>query len=87
MATPPKDRRWEIDGNPLVAETEEELHSAVAEAAQILNRIGGAITVVADRSEISPGHYVTTRFIFKWSSFVPAKRQEPVSEAKGAPDA
>lgn len=79
MSRTPNDRNWVIDGDPF-AVSDEELQYALAEATVILSRVGGTIAVVADREEIAPGMYQTVRYVFKWSSYAPAKRQEPVPE-------
>lgn len=84
MTRTPKDRIWTIDEDPLVADDQSELSYALAEAAAILRRVGGAITILPDREEIAPEIYQTTRYIFKWSSYAPAKRAE-VPEAVEEP--
>ena len=87
---PTKDRTWQIDGDPFDVEDLDSLHAAIQEAAQILGRIGGAVIIVADREEIAPDMWATTRYLFRWSSYAPGKRkvdeQRPV-EVVPEPDA
>lgn len=74
-----QDRQWWVDGDPLVCDDEEELSQALGDAVRILTRIGGGFSIVAQREEVQPGYFQTQGFVFKWSSFVPAKRQEEVA--------
>jgi hypothetical protein len=83
---PASDRTWIIDGDPFTVDPDElpiELHRC----AMVLERIGGVVIVAAQRQEIAEGHYVTTGYAFRWSSYAPAQRlstedngHEPITE-------
>lgn len=77
MSNDPKPRNWTIDADPFLVENDEEVAQAFLEAMVILNRIGGAVVIAADREQISPDHWQTTGFMFRWTSFAPAKRIDP----------
>lgn len=77
MSTTPQPRNWTIDAHPFLVENDEEAVQAFVEASVILKRIGGAIVIAADREQISPDHWQTTGYLFRWTSFAPAKRIEP----------
>ena len=69
------DRTWIIDGDPFTvdpSELEIELHRC----ALVLERVGGVVLVAAQRREIAEGHYITTGYAFRWSSYAPAQRLE-----------
>lgn len=74
------ERNWNIDGPDVLVPNNEELYEALAEAAGIIDRIGGAFIVAAQRREIAKHHYVTDAFTFRWSSFMPATRLEDAAE-------
>jgi len=74
---PASDRTWVIDGDPFAIEDANELEIELHRCAMILQRIGGAVIIAAQRQEIAPGHYVTTGFAFRWSSYAPAQRLAP----------
>ena len=76
---PASDRTWVIDGDPFVIEDAGELELELHRCALILERVGGAVIVAAQRQEIAPDHYVTTGYAFRWSSYAPATRL-PVEE-------
>jgi len=73
---PASDRTWVLDGDPFAIEDAQELELELHRCALILERIGGAVIIAAQRQEIAPGHYVTTGYAFRWSSYAPAQRLE-----------
>lgn len=77
MARTSAPRNWQLDADPFAVEEIEDLHAAIVEATQILSRIGGAIVIVADREQVADEMYVTSRYLFRWNSYAPAKRAEP----------
>lgn len=80
MSTQP--RTWAIDGDPLTVglQDQDELYAAMTEAVSILTRIGGSVIIAAERTQIAPDVWQTTGYIFKWSSFFPGKRLEPMEQ-------
>lgn len=87
MSNQPKPRSWVIDGDPFLVDDDETLAASVHEALTILSRIGGAITILANREQVAPEHWHTTSYVFRWNSFAPARRLEPVSEPEPVDDA
>jgi hypothetical protein len=83
MSRTTNDRQWVVDADPFAVEDEDLMH-AIAEAAVVLRRVGGAILIVADRVQVAPEMYETERLIFKWSSYAPAKRQPEAVEEPAA---
>lgn len=87
MSNQPKPRSWVIDGDPFLVDDDETLAAALGDVITILSRIGGAVTILANREQVSAEHYHTTSFVFRWNSFAPARRLEPVSEPEPVDDA
>jgi hypothetical protein len=83
----PKPRSWIIDGDPFVVDDDATLEHALGEVITILSRIGGAVTILANREQIAPEHWHTTSYVLRWNSFAPARRLEPVSEPEPVDDA
>jgi hypothetical protein len=90
-ANQPSSRQWVIE-NSYDPETGELLSSVDQQAAFRLQRlaivladIGGTLAVVADREEVQPGIYVTTRIVIRWESFAPARRPRAVAEPEPEP--
>jgi hypothetical protein len=88
----PQDRRWEVDlltdefGEPLHRQFDEDVQQAMAEAAVILLRLGGAIQSYVIRAEdLQSGMWFPTKAVFKWQSFVPGIRA-PRPAAPPAPE-
>jgi len=69
----------------------EEIAGAIAEAATIVNRVGGVVYIAANRQELPPdswgvpveGVYATTALVVKWESYAPAA-PKPASEPEEA---
>lgn len=77
MSTHP--RTWTIDADPMLVGLEDQdlVFEALTEITTILTRIGGAVIIAADRTEVAPDMWQTTGLICKWESFVPGKRMKP----------
>ena len=73
---PASDRTWVIDSDPFAVEDPHELEIELHRCAMILERVGGAVIIAAMRQEIADGHYVTTGYAFRWTSYTPATRME-----------
>jgi hypothetical protein len=79
-------------GEPIEAASRSELDELLADAAAVLDRIGGTFSVVALRQELidanhqPTGLYVTIGYRAKWESFAPAQRAQPVSTPVEAPE-
>lgn len=73
---------WEIDGDPFTVPADEpdQLEDALQGAKHILRLIGGAVTILPIRRQLGGDAYVTTEYLFKWNSYVPPVREQPVEE-------
>lgn len=81
-----RDRVWQVDSDPFDIEDADNLRAALDEAALVLSRIGGAVIVVADREEVAPDMWATTRFVFRWSSYSPGRRKGGERQMDIAPE-
>lgn len=76
-------------GAPLSADPSE-LENLMLAAATVLEMVGGTFSIVAIRKEIAPGLWVPERYVAKWESYAPGRRQPatpaPVAEPAPAPE-
>ncbi len=79
----PRDRLWRVPAESTVTDDESgeelvvlpedgELEHSLLEAHAILTRIGGSLVVVADRTQLPDGSWVTVGLAFRYSQFAPA---------------
>lgn len=85
----PRPRLWVIEGDPETGDLDpDEIQAAFAEAAMIVNRVGGVVMIASRREQLPPnswgvpveGVYGTTALVVKWESYAPAERR-PEPEA------
>ena len=85
----PKPRTWTVEervltdrdsGEQWVGIDRAEAQEAYLECEAIQHRLGGAIIIAPDREQQPDGTFRTRRLVFRYESFVPARRPEPVAE-------
>lgn len=79
-----------IWANPETGEVDvEEAAQRAAEWAAALVRVGGAVTMGADREELlndrgeRTGLFVTSRIVIRWNSYVPGRRAQAEAVTEG----
>ena len=96
---PPKGRTWVIEADPTTGIVDEDqVAQAIAEAALIVDRLGGVVQIAAHREEIPEefygiaGMFATRGLMVKWESYAPAAKrprtengQQPAEEPVEAP--
>lgn len=83
MADKPKARFWTIGGDEFGVD-ERELDQSAQDAAAIVRRLGGAVTMGAIRVQATEDEYVTVGVVFRYDSYVPAA--QPIEPAPGLDD-
>ena len=76
--TATKPRIWTVDRDPDTGLVDrDQALQAYLELEAIQARLGGAVVVTVERTEIAPNLYANTRLVFRWESFVPITQNEP----------
>jgi hypothetical protein len=57
-----------------LVEPDEDLNEAFLEAAAVMFRLGGAMSIVAHRTQVDEHTFVPDGVSFRWESFSPARR-------------
>jgi hypothetical protein len=76
-------------GQPVAVDVDNRDHAqaVIAEAAMIVDRVGGVVSIGARRREFAPGLFETTHLVVKWDSYGgPAERLQAVEDEAEEPE-